>query len=364
MPTRFSVATLDETDTQPIFDGLQVKVTGPELTFTSFQVTQNAAGVLDPPEIGCFAFNSNGFPFWMDTDRPDKTRQQTNGSGWGIHTGETGDASFEWFITRTTQGGARWSEISPYDFEIRFNDDTDNWGLEPSAFNGAANVLIQVPFELWNIGVATPDDPSDDYRLFPYLIDNNVNAAFDLSGIDHTLSGGDNDPETDWFYWVKPADITPGEAGYNVIRDDAVNNTAGHEYLGPTTAGTDVLRRMVLVNWNGGSVSAANFPANMDAVMPESGNRFPDNLRQTKFGQRCIFLYGPGGYTECNRGCCRCRKDQCFPESVLCLQSFGTRPLYHLSLLSIIYLPRQLSVSLIWPEFRLENWRRMILLNF
>jgi hypothetical protein len=271
---QIQMATLDETDTQPIFDGLQVKVTGPELTFTSFQVTQNAAGVLDPPEIGCFAFNSNGFPLWLGTDRPDRTRQQTNGSGWGIHTGETGDASFEWFVTRTTQSGARWSQISPYDFEIRFNEDTDNWGLEPSAFNGAANVAIPVPFELWNIGVATPDDASDDYRLFPYLIDNNANGAFDLSGIDHSLSGGDNDPETDWFYWVKPADITPGEAGYNVIRDDAVNNTAGHVYLGPTTAGTDVMRRMVLVNWNGGSVSDATFPANVNAAMPEAGTVF------------------------------------------------------------------------------------------
>jgi hypothetical protein len=35
--------TLTETETQPIFDGLQVKVTGPELTYTSFQVFSNGS---------------------------------------------------------------------------------------------------------------------------------------------------------------------------------------------------------------------------------------------------------------------------------------------------------------------------------
>ncbi len=276
--------TLDETDTQPIFDGLQVKVTGPELTFTSFQVVQNANGPVEPSEIGCFAFNNNGFPFLFNslypapdgTDRPDGDRQQANGSTWGVHTGMTtaNDGTFDYFITRVTQGGARWSEISPYDFEIRFTYDADNWGLEPGAFTGGDNVLMTVPFELWNTGIGTPNDDSDDYRLFPYLIDSEADGEFNIAPIDHALSGGDNDPETDWFYWVKPADISPGETGYNVIKDDCINNTLTHVYLGPTTAGTDVIRRMVLVNWNGGSVADATFPANLDAVMPEQGTVF------------------------------------------------------------------------------------------
>jgi hypothetical protein len=229
---------------------------------------------LDPPDIGCFAFNSNGFPFWMGSDRP-TSAQQSNGSTWGIHTGATGASGadqFSYFITRTTQGGARWSEISPYDWEIRFTYEPDNWGLEPGAFTGGPNVLMQVPFELWNTGVGTPDDPSDDWRLFPYLIDSDVDGEFDLAAIDHSVSGGDNDPETDWFYWVIPADRSPGEGGYNTLLTQIQADVANYVYLDGTDG--DAIRRMVLVNWNGGSVADPTFPANMDAVMPEQGTVF------------------------------------------------------------------------------------------
>jgi hypothetical protein len=187
---------------------------------------------------------------------------------------DTFDRSIEYFNSRTTQNGDRWPLIVPYDFEIRFTYQPDNWGLEPGAFNSGENVLIQVPFELWNIGVNTIDDPDDDYRLFPYLMDTNDDGAFGLSPIDHYVSGGNDDPETDWIYWVKPADISPGESGYMTIMNDAVNNTAGHEYFGPTTAGTDVMRRIVLVNWNGGDVYDPSFPANINATMPEPGTVF------------------------------------------------------------------------------------------
>ncbi len=265
--------TLEETDTQPIFDGIQVKVTGPELTYTSFQVVANANGVLDPPDIGCFAFNSNGFPFWMGSDRPGST-QQSDGSTWGICTGMTSaeDASFEYFISRTTQGGARWPEISPYDWEIRFTYEADNWGLVPAAFGFAANDLQQVPFELWNTGIGTPDDPSDDWRLFPYLIDSAEDGVFNLAAIDHVVSGGDNDPETDWFYWVIPADRSPGEGGYNTLLAAIQADIPGYVYL--DGADGDAIRRMVLVNWNGGSVADATFPDNLDSQMPEQGTVF------------------------------------------------------------------------------------------
>jgi hypothetical protein len=255
-------------------DGIQVKVLGAPENFKFFIVTANANGVLATPEIGCFAFNSNGFPFWNGADRP-TSAQQSNGSTWGIHTGMTGanDGTLTYFNTRVTNGGARWPLIVPNDFEIRFTAGP-NYGLEPGAFTGGNNVLMTVPFELWYIGVNTPNDASDDYRLFPYLIDSDADGVFNLSTIDHVVSGGDNDPETDWFYWAQPADQTPGQAGYNVMANDVQTNTLGHVYLGPTTSGTDIMRRMVLVNWNGGSVSDVTFPANMDAVMPETGTVF------------------------------------------------------------------------------------------
>ncbi len=254
-------------DLAPVVEGIHVRVEGAPLDFKSFLTVANGAGPIDPP-VGAAA-DFQGFPV---PSRPGASQQVGNGA-FMIHTGEVGlSGSYTNFISRVTQGGARWGQIVPYDFEIRFTAGP-NYGFEPSAFGGG-DILMEVPFELWNIGINTPNDPSDDYRLFPYLIDSDANGQFNLVQNDHQVSGGDNDPESDWFYWVKPADISPGQAGYNVILADIQANPSAHVYLGPTTAGTDVMRRMVFVNFNGGSVSSPDWPANLNQAMPETGTIF------------------------------------------------------------------------------------------
>ena len=259
----------------PVVDGVMYNVISPGSGFHAFQVVANASGVLDPPEQGALAFNNSGFPLVYNTDRPDAARQQANGSTWGIHTGMTGVSNghtYDYFETRVTQGGARWPEISPYDWEIRFTYEPDNRGLEPDAFTGTGNKLINVPFELWNIGSNTPDDPADDWRLFPYLMDSDINEVFNLTPIDHVVSGGDDDPETDWFYWVIPEDRSPGEGGYQSLLTRIQADIPGYIYLDGTDG--DAMRRMVLVNWNGGDVNDPTFPNNVNAVMPEAGTVF------------------------------------------------------------------------------------------
>ena len=268
-------------DDQPIIDGLKVLISIPDTTFTSFQVTANSNGILDPPEIGCFAFSSNGFPrlynsyYPYGSDRPDGSRQQpTNGGAWGIHTAMTpdNDGRFDYFISRTTADGQLWPEIIPCDWEIRFTYPSDAWALEPAAFSGGSNQLIQVPFELWNTGANTPDDLSDDIRMFPLILDLNKNGVFDLNPVDHWVSGGDNDPETDWFYWVLTEDNTPGINGYLSLLNKIQADVAGYSY--PDGAKGEIMQHMVLVNWNGGSVNDPTFPANLYAVMPEKGTVF------------------------------------------------------------------------------------------
>jgi hypothetical protein len=122
---------------------------------------------------------------------------------------------------------------------------------------------VDVPFEIWNIGIGTPDDPSDDYRMIPLINDVDGNEAYNLDGVDHPLSGGDNDPETDWIYWYNPVNTSPGTAGY----DDFVAN-------GDAAVGDEVMARMPLVFWNGGSVSDPTFPANCPQALPETGTIF------------------------------------------------------------------------------------------
>ncbi|MDF1610909.1 T9SS type A sorting domain-containing protein [Stygiobacter electus] len=256
----------------PMVDGMLIKVAGAPNDFKDFLVTANANGSLNPPEYGAFAFNNSGFPHPSTGDRPTK-RQQVRGGLWGIHTGNIDDQSydFDFFKTRVTQGGARWPRIIPNDFEIRFKP--GKAFLYPGSDYGGHGKLVDVPFQIWNIG--TKPDASDDIRYFPYILDVNENGVFDLSGVDHPISGGDNDPETDWFYWIIPKDMTPGESGYNAIVNKI--QTVGddnHKYLDSEIMSGDALRRMVLVNWNGGSVSDSNWPKNVNSPMPEEGTVF------------------------------------------------------------------------------------------
>jgi len=280
-------------DAYNVVDGILVKVVGPALDYKNIQVVANGNGPLSQPEMGCFAYNSNGFPFlgdWDgvpvagDIDRPTED-QQVSPAEWGIHTGMNAvgmDDSYDYFVTRTTQGGARWSSIIPYDWEIRFTT-AGGKAYIPNAFMTGAStggVYLDVPFELWCIGM-DKNSTADDYRLFPYLLDVDHSATFNLltqAGCDtgegypadHSVSGGDNDPYTDWIYWVKPANTTPGQAGYDAIVASIGANPSAHAYLDANIMRGDVFRRMVFVNWNGGSVATGNY----NATMPETGTIF------------------------------------------------------------------------------------------
>ncbi len=266
-------------DTSPIYDGIQWRVIGAPNAFKYFFTVANASGAISPEQQGAFAFNGSGFPLTPDgDDRPHGTKQQSAGltasSGWGLGTGMNSpsmDPGYDFFVSRVTQGGARWPVIIPYDFEIRFTA-TGSKALFPADFGSLADVLGDVPFELWNIGINTPNDPSDDYQMFANVLDVDGSNTFNLlsqagvdsldnggGGADHTISGGNNDPFTDWFYWVAPTDKSPGHAGYDAIVAQVTSDIAAatDPYLGPGTDG-DVIRRMVLIGWNFGAVTDAS----------------------------------------------------------------------------------------------------------
>ena len=260
---------LDASDAQPTFDGLQVKVTGPLPQMKAFQTVANAAGPIDPPVQGAFAFNSNGFPTHDGqpltpgvNDRPDASRQQTNGSTWGIHTGGTTRSLYETFLARVLRNDNGTRAI-PFDYEMRFTaaGGWANWAFETGNMG-------EVPFELWNIGINTPDDPSDDYRMVPWVLnDTGDGEEYNINASDHAVSGANNDPYMDWVYWRTPDDASPGDAGYQQFVTDGLAGT--YDF-----GGAEVLARTVAVNWNGGVVDDPTFPANVDAVIPEEGTIF------------------------------------------------------------------------------------------
>lgn len=241
----------------PIVDGIMVKVLGPQPDFKDFQEVANANGPHDPT-LATFLFNGSGFPSSFDPaiDRPDPSPA---GVRWGIQTGENGSGSFsyEFFKSRVLRGdnGLR---LIPFDYEIRFVP-----GKGQMAFTSGSNV--DVPFQIWNIGSQTPDDPSDDFQMIPLINDVNADEVYNLDGVDHPISGGDNDPETDWIYWYEPADKTPGTVGYDAWVNSGFNDSQ---------IGDEVMARMVLVAFNGGSVSDPGFPSNLGEPLPAPGTVF------------------------------------------------------------------------------------------
>jgi hypothetical protein len=268
-----------------IVDGMQIIVTGPPAGFQMMSVVANANGPLDPPQAGAFEFA--GFPVPVDDEgnntRPDDDQQATGDGRWGMHTADNGGTSgggtrgdYDSFVDRITRDGANVPFIGIYDYEMRFTGSYDDPGVEGSwAYEFVSDDdAWWVPFELWNIGIATTDDPSDDFRM-PMLIIDWGDKTYNLESwgsedngggdYEHSMSSADNDPFTDWVYWYEPADMTPGEAGYLEAEADLI---AGDLSAADAHYGNEVMARMVLVNWNGGDEP----PFNQD--LPEVGTIF------------------------------------------------------------------------------------------
>ena len=256
-------------EASPIVEGIQVMVSGPSLDFKSFQVVANAAGPIDPPTGGAADFQ--GFPV---PERPGASQQVGDGK-WFFHTGGGGRDSYEIFLARSMRG-TNFERLVPYDWEMRF---TAEGSYAVRAFTDG--LVVSVPFELWNVGIATYDDPSDDYRVIPWFLEL---AAFGLNDLDdfvyqveandHAASGGSNDPYTDWIYWRIPADNSPGTAGYDAFvasLDFTTDPPNGGTY---DYGGSEVIARSVLVNWNGGDVEDPTWPANANQLVPEEGTIF------------------------------------------------------------------------------------------
>lgn len=276
-----------------VVDGFLCKVAGPHPGIRSFLVVHNAAGAIDPPESG--ALGSQGFPtttYYDPTNgNPVVGIQQVDSSRWLFHTADNGGTSgggtrgsYAAFLSRTFRagedGGARLRRLGAYDWEMRFTGTNDNPGVNGGygwdAFNTGNGYWV--PFEIWRIGSGTPTDPSDDVRLIPWILgDATGNGSgddfiYDLSqygssadgtchdGCEHSVSGGDNDPYTDWVYWREPDDMSAGDAGYQLfataMQTDPLN-WPGNEL--------PVMDRTVLVNWNGGVEPPFNAP------LPELG---------------------------------------------------------------------------------------------
>jgi hypothetical protein len=168
--------------------------------------------------------------------------------------------------------------LIPDDFEVRFTGNSkaiDNWGT---------GAIIDVPFEWWNVG--DPNDPSDDFQLVPYLLDEDGNGEWNLQygreNADHPTSDDLNDPWTDRVYVLTPVDDTPGTQGYdNFMAGYAAGadlptwwSPPGRTDAGGPMDAWNTFSRTVFVLWDGGDVTAATSPVDYKAESPEIGTIF------------------------------------------------------------------------------------------
>ncbi len=264
-----------------VIDGFTFDIEAPEPGYKDFQTTANAAGPIVPVDDGAMDPNHTGFP---DNGRDDGFQtpivgqQSTNTSRWGLHTAcnsvtilTAADCDYQYFINRTTRNLANFGAIGANDYEMRFTAGPNSGFVYYSDPSG----LISVPFELWDVG--TDASPADDVRLFPVINEwaatpasrtdsTSGNLIYDL-GADHPTSGGTNDPQTDWVYWFRPENTTPGQAGYSEALAAAQAQGADYDLTGLQE---EVFARTVLVNFNGGTAYSGRF----NAKLPETGTIF------------------------------------------------------------------------------------------
>jgi hypothetical protein len=241
-------------------DGLFIQVFGAPNDFKEIAMVANANGPFDVPQIG--------FDWYRHAALYDPTQAKGGWFFW-VAGGPTID-NYTDAVSRWTRGGVRFSRLVPNDYEMRW---TDRGGKAWMAFT--TGTLVDVPYELWFLGSGTIDDPSDDIRMMAWMFDDDGNDVFNFK-LDHQASSGNNDPYSDWIYWLMPEEnAAPGEAAY-----EAAVARSTPDYDGAFEI--EHLARTVLMNWNTSSPGGASGGGNLEE-MPESGSVFRITMTKPNF---------------------------------------------------------------------------------
>jgi hypothetical protein len=185
--------------------------------------------VADAP--AAIAVAPNGQVGIVETANPDAAGGPcaTNGTGCAEFGGNSlwhaANSTGDYYVSSSATGNLpdleRWVTFaSPNDYEMRFTEG-GGWGVY--AFTD--DKVATTPFEIWDTGVGTPDDPSDDVRMIPFLLDMGESTRADWGyavGTDPAFGF----PASDAVYFMDPQDAN----GYASFAAVASATGAGNTY--------------------------------------------------------------------------------------------------------------------------------------
>jgi hypothetical protein len=195
-----SVFNLTGDDAYLVYDGFQLKVSGPAAGIKRIVETASASGPVDPPDNVGYSLNSTG-EWYVSSD-------QTNNWARLNWKGLIGTDNWEFRFTTKAEGS-------------RYYD----WNTDEMVADTA-------PFQIWNLGFVAPgtaNDPSDDVRInFSYL-DDDASGGWSWGDRIYTweVPYEDPDPEVPAYeLYNYPADFHIGRIKFNDNSGGAISAPA------------------------------------------------------------------------------------------------------------------------------------------
>jgi hypothetical protein len=235
--------------TAPVIDGIQLKINNELFDVKRFNLTSNGNGPVssiigydetEPPQ-----FNGYSADFYRDARDGVGSIFELPGNqaAGGFYFCVAGGPS----VTNHQNAVNSWlryfdvvERVLGNKYEIRFTQEGGKGWMAYSTFS-----LVNVPFELWFLG-NNIDDTSDDVRMMPWIFDDNFNDTLDFK-LDHLASGEENDPYSDWIYFMMPNDNPqPGEQDYLDLIAAMTPDPVGW----PGDVEVEHIARFVLMNYN------------------------------------------------------------------------------------------------------------------